>query len=65
MSVAKGGFTIFVYDTQGSLVNTFCSARKAAEYLNTNHQAIMRYIKNGLIFKKQWILSSILISSPR
>jgi len=31
MSYVKGGGTVFVYDTQGTLVNTFSSARKAAE----------------------------------
>lgn len=30
MSVSKGGGTIFIYNSDGLLVNTFCSARKAA-----------------------------------
>lgn len=34
MSVVKGGGTIYVYDSQGTLVNTFSSARKAAEYFD-------------------------------
>jgi len=65
MSIAKGVGTIFVYDTQGSLVNTFISARKAAVFFNTNHQIIMRYVRNGGIFKEQWILSRSLISSDK
>jgi group I intron endonuclease len=37
MSVAKGRGIIYVYDTQGSLVNTFSSTRKAAVFFNSNH----------------------------
>lgn len=37
MSVAKEGGTIYVYDTQSSLANTFSSAKKAAASFNTNH----------------------------
>lgn len=62
MNVAKGGGTIYVYDTQSSLVNTFSFARKTVASFNTNHQMIMRYVKNGKIFKKQWFLSTFLIS---
>jgi hypothetical protein len=36
MSIAKGGSIIYVYDTQSILVNSFSSARKAAEYFNVN-----------------------------
>lgn len=28
MSLVKGGGTIYVYDSQGTLVNTYCSARR-------------------------------------
>ena len=52
ISIAKEGDIIYVYDIQSSLINTFSSARKAAAYFNTNHQIIMRYVKNGKIFKK-------------
>jgi hypothetical protein len=34
------GTTIYLYDLHGSLVNTFCSARKAAEYLDSSHHTI-------------------------
>jgi hypothetical protein len=47
MSIAKGG----------SLVNTFSSAREAAKEFNTNHQRIMRYVKNGKLFRNEWILT--------
>lgn len=59
---ATQGTAIFVYDSQGSLVNTFSSARKAAEYFDTSHITIMRYTKNGRQFKDKWILSTFLIS---
>lgn len=64
-SIAKGGGTIYVYDSQGLLVNTFSSARKAAVFFSTNHQAIMAYVRNGGVFKEQWFLSTSFISSDK
>jgi len=61
ISNANGTF-IYLYDTQGSLVITFSSARKVGEYFNCTHQTIKRYALNGKIFKEQWILSTSLIS---
>ena len=55
MSIVKGT-AIYVYDTQGTLVNTFSSARKAAEVLGTNNHTIMKYARNGNIFKNKWKL---------
>lgn len=60
MSIIKGGGTIFVYDSDGSLVNSFESARKAAEELNCDHKTILRYAKSGELFRDQWILSTFL-----
>lgn len=57
MSIAKGGGTIYAYDLQGKLLNSFSSARKAAEYFNCHHPVIMRYVKNGKLFQDKWILS--------
>jgi hypothetical protein len=37
MSIVKGGGIIYVYNTQGSLVNTFSSARKALVFFNSNY----------------------------
>lgn len=66
MSIAKGRSLIFVYSSdKTTLLYTFYSARKAAEYLGTNHQAIMRYIRNGEIFKEQWFLSTSLIPKDK
>ena len=45
------------------VVNTFCSARKAAASFNTNHQLIMKYVRDEKIYKKQWFLSTSLIYS--
>jgi group I intron endonuclease len=62
MSAAKGR-TIYLYTSdKSSLINTFNSGRKAAEYLETSHSTIMRYSRNGLVFKGQWILSTSLIT---
>lgn len=58
MSIAKGVGTIYVYDTQGSLVNTFTSAREAGKELNTSHQTILKYVRNGKLFRNEWILST-------
>jgi group I intron endonuclease len=61
LSIAKGGGTIYMYDTQGTLLNTFSSARKAAEHFNTSHITIMKYVRNGNIFKDKWKFSTFLI----
>jgi group I intron endonuclease len=58
MSLAKGGSTIYVYDTQGTLVNTFSSARKAAVHLECSYPTILKFAKNGLLFKDKWVLST-------
>jgi len=57
MSIAKGT-AIYVYDSQGTLVNSFSSARKAAEALESNYYTILKYAKNGNIFKDKWKLST-------
>jgi group I intron endonuclease len=61
ISTTLGGGTIYVYDSQDTLVNTFCSARKAAEHFGCNHKTILSYVRNQRIFRKQWILSKSLI----
>jgi group I intron endonuclease len=66
MSIAKGGGSIFVYSSDKKfLLYTFNSARKAASHFNTNHQTIMRYVRNGEIFKEQWILSTTYINTTK
>jgi group I intron endonuclease len=67
MSIARGGGTIYVYDLQGTLVNSFSSARKAAEFFNCHHPAIVKHMKSGKLFQDKWILSSskrIIDSTP-
>lgn len=51
LSVARGT-TIFVYDKESSLVNSFNSARKAGEHFNNSHSIIVRYTKNEKILSK-------------
>lgn len=64
MSKAKSGVnhpkgsSIYQYARDGSLVNTFCSTRKAAEFFNWAHNTIARDIRNGELFQNQWILST-------
>lgn len=63
-SAAKGGGTIYVYNSDKSLlVNSFPSARKAAVYFNVSYKTILKYMRNGLIFKEQWFFSTSLITS--
>jgi group I intron endonuclease len=57
ISVARGGGSIFVYDTNGTLVNSFISARKAAKSFNCSHITISNYIKSGKLFQNKWTLS--------
>jgi group I intron endonuclease len=56
ISVAKGT-TIYVYDTNDTLVNSFSSASKAALHFNVSKTTILRYIANQKIFKENLILS--------
>jgi hypothetical protein len=58
MSIAKGGRTIYVYDTNDLLVNSFCSVRKAAEFFNSSYPTIKRYCSNSNLFQGKWILST-------
>jgi len=62
ISAARDGSSIFVYDTNRTLVNSFISARKAAEFFNCSHHTIIKYCKNGLIFQDKCILSSSFIT---
>jgi group I intron endonuclease len=62
MSTAQGT-NIYVYSSDKStLINTFSSANKAAEFFNCHYQTVLKYAKNGGIFKNQWFLSTTLIS---
>jgi group I intron endonuclease len=54
ISAAKGGGIIFVYDSKGSLFNTFSSAREAGKFFNCSHNTIKKYANNGDLFKEQW-----------
>lgn len=56
ISITKGT-TIFVHDLEDSLVDTFHSARRAAEYFNCGKDTIHRYVKSKKIFKNNYILS--------
>ena len=65
MSSAQGT-AIYVYSSDKStLINTFSSANKAAEFFNCHYQTVLKYAKNGGIFKNQWFLSTTLISSDK
>lgn len=58
MSISKGT-AIYVYSSDKSkLIYTFPSARKAAEHFKCGHSTIIKFTKNGELFKEQWILSS-------
>lgn len=59
---ASQGTAIYVYDTQGSLVNTFNSAREAGKHFDCTSNTILKYAKNGNIFKDEWKLSTSLIT---
>ena len=56
ISVTQGTAT-FVYDPNGLLVNTFNSARKAAKHFGSNHQIILRLVKNNKLFQDKCKLS--------
>jgi group I intron endonuclease len=48
--------TIFVYDTQSSLVNIFNSANKVAKFFNCFHTTILKNANNNKLFKNKWYL---------
>ena len=50
------GTIIFVYDTQSSLVNTFNSTNKAAEFFNCSYTTIFKNANNNKLFKNKWYL---------
>lgn len=57
ISIAKG-VRIYVYSSNKcTILNSFSSSRKAAEFFKCSHPTINIYVKNGKLFKKQWILS--------
>jgi len=55
---ATKGTSIYIYDSQGIFVNTFPSARKAAEFFNCGFPTILKHAKDGKLFKNQWVLST-------
>jgi len=61
MSIANGT-AIYVYDSKGTLVNTFSSARKAGKFFDCSYSIILRFARNGLLFKEEWKLSTSLIT---
>jgi group I intron endonuclease len=57
------GTPIFVYSSDNNLlINSFPSSRKAALHFHVSKDSILRYAKNGKLFKEQWILSTSLIT---
>jgi len=54
---AVQGTTIFVYDSNGSLVNTFTSARKAGIFFKCSPTTIKKYTITEQLFQDKWILS--------
>lgn len=50
----SNGTPIFVYSKDGlTLINSFFSATKAGEYLNVSYHTILKYTKNGKLFKNE------------
>ena len=56
MSQTKGT-AIYLYSLQYKLLNTFPSARAAAKYFNYADTTIMRNIRSGKVFRREYILS--------
>jgi group I intron endonuclease len=59
---ASRGTAIFVYDTNGTLINTFSSARQAEKVFNSSKDTILKYARNGQLFQGKWKLSTSLIN---
>lgn len=57
ISLALGN-KIYVYSSDNSkLINTFSSARKAAEFFSVSKDTITKYARNEQIFQEKWIFS--------
>lgn len=50
------GNIIFVYNSDGSLANTFTLIRKAKKYFNCSPSTIQRYVYTNQLFQDKWIL---------
>jgi group I intron endonuclease len=59
MSAIKGGGTIYVYSKDHKLEKTYCSAREAAKYLGSSYPTILKYAKDGKLFRERWFLSLV------
>lgn len=52
---------IYIYlEDRVTLINKLPLAVKAAEFLKSSHHTVLKYVKNGKLFKKQWILFTTL-----
>jgi hypothetical protein len=56
MSITKGTAILVYSSNKSTLVNTFSSARKAAEFFNSAHNTIFKFANNGKLFKDKWFL---------
>lgn len=54
---AARGTAIFQYGLDGTLLKSFTSAREAAKYFECSKGTILKYAKNGELFKNEWRLS--------
>lgn len=60
-SSATQGTAIYIYlEDRVILINKLPLAVKAAEFLKSSHHTVLKYAKNGKLFKKQWILFTTL-----
>lgn len=55
------GIIIYVYSLDNSIIHTFDSYRKIAEFFKVHHKTISRYIKSSKLFQNKWKLSTSLI----
>lgn len=62
---ATQGTAIFVYDSVGTLVNSYTSARKAAIHFECSQSTILKYAQNGQKFQGNWILSTSLVTKEK
>ena len=53
---AAQGTIIFVYNSNGSLVNTFISVRKAEKFFNCSPTRIKKYVMTNQMFQDKQIL---------
>jgi hypothetical protein len=57
--VAANAISVFVYNLNGELVETFTSQVAAAKWLGTGESSVRKYIRSGKVFNGLFIIKKM------